>query len=123
MLKPVLSFLLLISLSVAAGNAIPSPRFPTAPQVTDNRNLMWCNARSGQTMYYSAWFRYSPSRADEHRAKFQKDTQANYNLKTLDTPTCYSFPDTPAASDAYESNIKTQKKAGFKIITTGWMPQ
>ena len=119
MLRIFLVFVALISLAVAAGHTTPRPR---TPQVTDSRNLMWCNARSGQTIYFSAWFRYSPERADEHRAKFQKETQVNYNLKTLDTPTCYSFPDTPAASEAYESNIKTQKKAGLKVVTTGWMP-
>jgi hypothetical protein len=119
MIKTALVSVVLIFLAVATGNATAWPR---GPQVTDNRNLMWCNARSAQTIYFSAWFRYSPERADEHRAKFQKETQANYNLKTLDTPTCYSFPDTPAASEAYESNIKTQKKAGFKVVTTGWMP-
>ena len=123
MLNTILSILLVISPALRAGTATFSPRRLAGGQVTDSRNLMWCNARSGQTLYYSAWFRYSPSRADEHRAKFQKDTQANYNLKTLDTPTCYSFPDAPAASDAYEDNIKTAKKAGYKIVTTGWMPQ
>lgn len=119
MFRVSIAFAVLISLTLATGHATPPPG---TPQVTDSRNLMWCNARSGQTMYFSAWFRYSPERADEHRAKFQKDTQANYNLKNLDTPSCYSFPDTPAASEAYESNIKTQKKAGFKVVTTGWMP-
>jgi hypothetical protein len=115
MLKAILPLTLLICFCAPAGNA--------GAQVTDNRNLMWCNARSGQTLYYSAWFRYSPNRMDEHRVKFQKDTQANYSLKTLDAPTCYSFPEPNTAADAFDANVQAQKKVGFKIVTTGWMPQ
>ena len=115
MLKAALAFVLLVCFSVPAGNA--------GSQVTDSRNLMWCNARSGQTFYYSAWFRYSPSGMEAHRAKFRKDTQANYGLKTLDAPTCYSYLDTENASDAFDASVQNQKKAGFKVVTTGWMPQ
>ena len=121
MLNTVLVFLLLTSFFAPTGTETARPS--RGLQVTDSRNLMWCSARSDQTIYYSAWFRYTPSRVDEHRAKFQKDTQANYNLKTLDPPTCYSFPEPGSASEALESNVKTQKKAGYKIVTTGWMPQ
>ena len=114
MLKVALAFVVLICLSVPAGNA--------SPQVTDSRNLMWCNAKSGKTFYYSAWFRYSEGRMDAHAAKFQKDTQANYSLKTLDAPTCHSYPESSIASDAFDASVKGQKKAGFQIVTTGWMP-
>jgi hypothetical protein len=114
-LKAALAFVVLVCFSVPAGNA--------TPQITDNRNLMWCNARSGQTLYYSAWFRYTESRMEAHRAKFQKDTQANYGLKTLDAPTCHSYPELASAADAFDASVKSQKKAGFKIVTTGWMPE
>jgi hypothetical protein len=60
---------------------------------------------------------------EAHRAKFQKDTQANYSLKTLDAPTCYSFPEPASAADAFDKNVQAQKKAGFKTVTTGWMPE
>ncbi|HEY2120704.1 MAG TPA: hypothetical protein VGH37_16055 [Candidatus Acidoferrum sp.] len=115
MRNAIVALALLVCFVVPAGNA--------SSQVTDSRNLMWCNARSGKTFYYSAWFRYTESRMAEHRAKFQKDTQTNYGLKTLDTPTCYSFPEPGSAADALEANVKSQKKAGFQIVTTGWMPQ
>ena len=115
MLKAALAFYPLVCFSVSAGNA--------APQITDNRNLMWCNARSGKTLYYSAWFRYTESRMDAHRAKFQKDTLANYSLKTLDTPTCHSYLDQELATQDYDASLQAQKKAGFKVVTTGWMPE
>jgi hypothetical protein len=113
--KAALAFYLLVCFSVSAGNA--------APQITDNRSLMWCNARSGKTLYYSAWFRYTESRMDVHRAKFQKNTLANYSLKTLDTPTCHSYLDQELAVQAYDASLQAQKKAGFRIVTTGWMPE
>jgi hypothetical protein len=93
------------------------------PQLTDSRNLMWCSAKSGRTLYYSAWFRYSPSDLEKHRAKFRKDTLANYGLKSLDAPTCSTYLDTELASNALDADVNSQKKAGFKIVTTGWMPQ
>jgi hypothetical protein len=112
--KAAVALVVLVCFSIPSGNA--------SPQVTDSRNLMWCNARSGKTFYYSAWFRYSEGRLETHRAKFQKDTQANYSLKTLDAPTCTSYLDTENASNAFEASVKTQKKAGFQVVTTGWMP-
>ena len=114
MLKAALGLVLLICFSIPIGSA--------GPQVTDNRNLMWCSTRSGQTLYYSAWFRYSPERMEAHSEKFQKDTQANYNLKNLDTPVCSSYPEPDTAAQALETDVKNKKKAGFKIVTTGWMP-
>jgi hypothetical protein len=110
-----------VILALLASFVVPAGK--TSSQVTDNRNLMWCNARSGKTFYYSAWFRYTASRMEEHRAKFQRDIQANYGLKSLDTPTCYSFPEPGSAADALEASVQSQKKAGFQIVTTGWMPQ
>lgn len=115
MLNVIPALVLLVCLSVPAGKA--------DPQITDNRNLMWCNARSGQTLYYSAWFRYSPSKMETHRVKFWKDTQANYGLKTLDAPTCYSYPEPDTAANAFDANVKSQKRAGYQIVTTGWMPE
>ena len=115
MFKTALALFALICFSIPSGNA--------SPQVTDSRNLMWCNARSGKTFYYSAWFRYTEGRMEAHRAKFQKDTQANYNLKTLEAPTCNSYPEPSIASDAFDASVKSQKKAGFQIVTTGWMPE
>jgi hypothetical protein len=115
MLKATIAFFFLVCFSVLAGNAVP--------QITDSRNLMWCSARSGKTYYYSAWFRYSESRMDAHSAKFQKDTLANYSLKTLDAPVCHSYLDQELASQAFDASVQAQKKAGFKIITTGWMPE
>jgi hypothetical protein len=115
MLKATVVIIFLVCLSVPVGLA--------SPQITDNRNLMWCSARSGQTLYYSAWFPYTASRMDAHRAKFRKDTQANYNLKTLDPPTCHSYPLASTASDAFDASVAAQKKAGFKIVTTGWTPE
>lgn len=94
----------------------------TSPQATDSRNLMWCSAKSGKTLYYSAWFRYSPENRDAHRDKFQKDTQANYNLSALDIPNCYSYQEPSMASDAFDADVKRQKRAGYKVVTTGWMP-
>jgi hypothetical protein len=114
-LKAAFAIAVFVCFAVPAGNA--------DPQVTDSRNLMWCNARSGQSFYYSAWFHYSPENTEANRAKFRKDTQANYSLKTLDAPTCYSYLDTQNASDAFDASVKSQKKAGFKVVTTGWMPQ
>ena len=114
MLKAVLAFALLACFSVPAGNA--------RPQVTDNRNLMWCNARSGQTFYYSAWFRYTESRMEAHRAKFQKDTLVNYQLKSLDASVCHSYSEPASAADAFDARVKSQKQAGFQVVTTGWMP-
>ena len=111
----VIAFLVLVCFSMATGNA--------ALQVTDNRNLMWCSARAGRTLYYSAWFRYSEGKMEAHRAKFQKDTQANYSLKTLDAPACHSYPLPADAADAFDASVKSQKKAGFQIVTTGWMPE
>ena len=115
MLKATIAFFLLVCFSVSAGHA--------APQITDSRNLMWCSARSGKTYYYSAWFRYSESRMDAHSAKFQKDTLANYSLKTLDAPVCHSYLDQELAAQAFDASVQAQKKAGFKIVTTGWMPE
>ena len=69
---------------------------------------MWCSARSGKTYYYSAWFRYSASRMDAHSAKFQKDTLANYSLKTLDAPVCHSYLDQELAAQAFE-RIQTKR--------------
>jgi hypothetical protein len=114
MLKISLALALLVCFSNPASNAVP--------QITDNRNLMWCSARSGQTIYYSAWFHYTEGKMDAHGAKFQKDTQANYNLKNLDVPVCTSYLESDAAAQALEASVKTQKKAGLKVITTGWMP-
>lgn len=111
-----------VYLALALLVCISTPASKASPQVTDNRNLMWCSARSGQTLYYSAWFRYSEGRMDVHGAKFQKDIQANYNLKNLDVPVCTSYPEPDTAAQAFETSVKNQKKAGFKIITTGWMP-
>jgi len=76
MLKHALAFLIVICFSAPAGH--------TNPQVGDARNLMWCSAKSGRTVYFSAWFRYSEGQMDAHRAEFQKDTIANYNLKTIE---------------------------------------
>jgi hypothetical protein len=115
MLKVALALAIVICFSVSAGKV--------NSQVTDNRNLMWCSAKSGQTIYYSAWFRYGERKMDAHRAKFQKDTQANYKLKTLDAPNCYSYPEPATAADAFDASVKAQKKAGFEIVTTGWMPE
>lgn len=112
MLKAVAALALSICFSIPAAKS----------QITDNRNLMWCSARSGQTLYYTAWFRYSPGKMEAHSAKFQKDTQANYNLKTLDAPVCSSYPEPDTAAQAFETSVKNQKKAGLKIVTTGWMP-
>jgi len=113
--KIIISFLAFVCFSIATGNA--------APQVTDNRNLMWCSARSGQRLYYSAWFRYSEGKMEAHSTKFKKDTQANYNLKTLDAPSCHSYPLPADAADAFDADVKNQKKAGLQIVTTGWMPE
>ena len=115
MLKTLLSLVILVCFSVPAGNA--------TPQVTDSRNLMWCSAKSGKTLYYSAWFRYSEGKLEAHRAKFQRETQANYSLKSLDAPTCHSYPEPSIASDAFDASVQSQKKAGFQVITTGWMPE
>jgi hypothetical protein len=114
MLKAVIALALSICFSVPAGIA--------KSQITDNRNLMWCSVRSGQTLYYSAWFRYSPGKMEAHSAKFQKDTLVNYNLKTLDAPVCSGYPEPNSAAQAFETSVKNQKKAGLKIVTTGWMP-
>jgi hypothetical protein len=114
-LKASLAFVILACFIVPAGSA--------DPQLTDNRNLMWCSARSGKTFYYSAWFRYTEGRMEAHGAKFQKVTQANYGLKTLDAPTCISYPESTTAAEAFEASVKTQKKAGFQVVTTGWMPE
>jgi hypothetical protein len=113
--KAAVAIVVLVCFSVPAGNA--------GPQVTDSRNLMWCNARSGQTFYYSAWFRYSEGRMDAHAAKFRKETLANYSLKALDAPVCHSYPEPSIASDAFDASVQSQKKAGFQIVTTGWMPE
>jgi hypothetical protein len=114
-LKATLAFFILICCSVLTGNA--------TPQITDNRNLMWCSARSSQTVYYSAWFPYTEGRMKAHAAKFQEFTLANYQLKTLNAPTCHSYPLASTASDAFDASVASQKKAGFKIVTTGWMPE
>ena len=114
-LKAALAFVLLVGFSVPAGNA--------SPQITDNRNLMWCSAQSGQTVYYSAWFPYTAGRMKAHAAKFQRVTLADYQLKTLNAPTCHSYPLAATASDAFDASVASQRKAGLKIVTTGWMPE
>jgi hypothetical protein len=115
MLRIGVAFVLFVCFTVPAGSA--------NPQITDNRNLMWCSARSGQTVYYSAWFPYTEGRMKAHAAKFQAATLANYQLKSLNTPTCHSYPLASIASDAFDASVASQKKAGLKIITTGWMPE
>ena len=115
MLKHALAFLIVICFSAPAGN--------TKPQVGDARNLMWCSAKSGQTVYFSAWFRYSEGKMDAHRAEFQQDTRATYNLKTIETATCHSYEIPQSAADAFDASVKAQKKAGLRVVTTGWMPQ
>ncbi len=114
MLKALLVFAVLVCLLVPLGNA--------TPQNIANPNVMWCSARSGKTIYYSAWFPYTESRMDAHRKKFQRDTIANYSLKNLEVPTCKSFLDTEQASAAFDASVKSQKKAGLKVVTTGWIP-
>ncbi len=113
MMKNVFVVLMLVCFGVPIGNARPQ----------DARNLMWCSAKSGQTVYYSAWFRYSDGQMDTYGANFQRDTKANYNLKTIEAPSCRSFEITQNASDAFDASVKAQKKAGLKVVTTGWMPQ
>ena len=115
MLKHALAFLIVICFSAPAGY--------TKPQVGDARNLMWCSAKSGQTVYFSAWFRYSEGKMDAHRAEFQQYTRANYNLKTIETATCHSYEIPQNAADAYVASVKAQKKAGLRVVTTGWMPE
>jgi hypothetical protein len=115
MLKTIVVFVALVCLLVPAGHA--------SPQDNANPNVMWCSARSGKTIYYSAWFPYAESRMDAHRTKFQKDTAANYSLKSLEAPTCKSFLDSDQAAAAFDTSVKTQKKSGFKVVTTGWMPE
>jgi hypothetical protein len=112
--KLILAMAVLVCVSVSAGNA--------SPQVTDSRNVMWCSAKTGKTVYYSAWFRFTEGRMEAHAAKFQKDTKANYNLKSLDTPACHSYPEPSIASDAFDASVTSQKKAGLQTVTTGWMP-
>jgi len=114
MLKHALAFLIVICFS--------APASYTNPQIGDARNLMWCSAKSGRTVYFSAWFRYSEGKMDAHRAEFQKDTIANYNLKTIEAPICHSYELPQNAADAYDASVKAQKKAGLRVVTTGWMP-
>ena len=113
-LRAMAAFIILMCMSGPAGSA--------RAQVTDSRNLMWCSAKSDKTFYYSAWFHYTEGRMDAHAAKFRKDTLANYSLKSLDVPSCHSYPEASTASDAFDVSVKGQKKAGFQVVTTGWMP-
>jgi hypothetical protein len=115
MLKAVIAFVVLVCFCVPVGKA--------TPQNNPNPNVMWCSARSAKTVYYGAWFPYNESRMDAHRRKFQKDTAANYSLKSLDVPTCKSFLDSDQAAAAFDTSVQGQKKAGFKVVTTGWMPE